>query len=184
MKKIPFVCLMLGVMLSAASAQEIKVWKKVWVGLYQNTDEVRENYRYNRKYVQLNRAADSILSQGPIAFAPAQKTVTVAMVCGEDLGFAKDVSYETLCKAAQTRGLVPCSAEVALQLRLIYDEQPLGDWQYIAMDPIEYDDGTSPSVKSVLALVNTDTYFNAVIAIEPLTSKIIPNQRQFVFQLK
>jgi hypothetical protein len=183
MKKILLVYLMLGTMFSAANAQEIKVWKNVPVGLYHNTDEVRETYHYNRKYIGINREADSILSQGPISFTTAPKTVSVAIVCGEDLGFSKDVLYEELCAAAQKKGLVPCSAEVVLQLRLVYDEQPFGEWQYIAMDPIEYDDGVSLSKKSFLVLVNNDIYGNGLIAVDPLTSKTIPAQRQFIFEL-
>ncbi len=170
-------------MLSTASAQEIKVWKTVPVGIYQNTDEIRDAYHFRSWPVDFNAGVDSILSQGPIAFAATPATVNLVMVCAEDFGFRHDVSYEDLCNAARARGLIPCSAEVVLQLRLVYDDQPRKDEQYVAMNPIVYNDGALPGAKSILLLSNKDPYMNSILAIAPF-EKMIPCQRQFIFQLQ
>lgn len=71
----------------------------------------------------------------------------VCLTPGE-LGFNKPPTTTELYAAAKEQGYDLCPAEVGPRLREVYTDQPLGEWLYVAMEPIP-DSGGGPSVFGV-----------------------------------
>lgn len=57
------------------------------------------------------------------------------------LGFTKPATLEQILTRGDELGYDKCTAEVAAYLRLADEDQPLGDFYYMAMDPITDRDG-------------------------------------------
>lgn len=66
--------------------------------------------------------------------AKKQEEVDLVVVSVGELGFKDVALYKDICARAAEFGLDLCPAEVGPALRLAYDDQPLGEWLYIAME--------------------------------------------------
>jgi len=77
------------------------------------------------------------------AFTTEKKRVTVGLVreTVKGLGFTENPTTAELFSCAQEHGLKLCPAEVGPHLRLVYGDQPVDEWNWIAMRPITGSDG-------------------------------------------
>ena len=78
--------------------------------------------------------------------------VELVVVTSHDVGLEGNYTTTQMFTAAAAHGLSKCPAEVGLQLRLQYDDQPSGEWLLIAMEPI----AVSDHVLYVFSVVHDD----------------------------
>lgn len=82
--------------------------------------------------------ANDVIGIGKPAFTAAteETEVELVVVSVTELGFKDGVKRADIYKRAQELGLDLCPAEVGVQLRLQYKDQPKDKWLHIAMEPI------------------------------------------------
>ena len=71
-----------------------------------------------------------------VTLAEKMTEVELVVVTGHDVGLEGNYTTIQMFTAAAAHGLSKCPAEVGLQLRLQYDDQPNNEWLLIAMEPI------------------------------------------------
>ena len=62
--------------------------------------------------------------------------VELKVMSVSELGFKDWTKYSDICTKIKELGYELCPAEVGLALRLAYEDQPLGEWLHIAMEPL------------------------------------------------
>ncbi len=113
-------------------AKSWPVWRTVELGTYRDAKAMKSAIENAGMYV--SGWAEDIL--GKVSFARAKKTLDLVVVTVADLGFPEGATTKEILDAAKKQGLSICPAEVGPQLRLQYKDQPLGEWNFIAMQPI------------------------------------------------
>ncbi len=66
-----------------------------------------------------------------------------------DLGFPQGTKFKNIYPKAQELGLELCPAQVGPERRLQYTSQPMGEYEFVAMEPIADQNGGNPDVFSV-----------------------------------
>ena len=99
--------------------------------------------------IRIGEWANNILGQPAFKASETEEEVNLVVVSVSELGFKSGgATRKDIYARAQALGLTLCPAEVGPQLRLQYQDQPKGEWLYIAMEPIA-GSGGSLSVFSV-----------------------------------
>ena len=121
-------------------AAAIPVWKTITIGTHHTVEELRDALLRKRMWIgDLARAA---LDLPALTLAEAETEIDLAILSVGDLGLGPGgVTFADVAERAKRRGLGLCPAEVALQLRLQYPRQPVGEFLLIAMEPIALPDG-------------------------------------------
>ncbi|MGB8827475.1 MAG: hypothetical protein WCD25_29505, partial [Pseudolabrys sp.] len=100
---------------------------------------------------------------------PASVDVDLVVVSGADLGTQTEPSLADVYARAQAHGLALAPAEVGPQLRLQYLDQPIGEFLYVGMNPINTQSGEPVIFAFVnggagLILIGTESSANAKIS--------------------
>src|SRR5215475_6500626 len=99
-------------------------------------------------------SADEILGRPAFPYAKMKADVKLAVLSAAELGVESDESsLSDVYERARRVGLELCPAEVGLQLRLEYRNQPLGEALDIAMEPV----ATYSGDPTILTLANWGT---------------------------
>ena len=112
------------------------VWKTITLGLNQSPSEYRKALKANG--YRVGDYADQILNKVKIS-GETQLDLVVKTVA--DLGFKDGARRDAIYARAKELGLELCPSEVGPALRLVYQDQPYGEWLRIAMEPITDSDG-------------------------------------------
>lgn len=112
------------------------VWRRIVIGAHESA--VGYEAAIEAKGNRLTDWARQILTKTPVA--SSREELELVLVTGAQLGFDKAATRAQIYERAAAFGLVPCPAEVGLALREQYQEQPLGEWILVAMEPIEVSD--------------------------------------------
>jgi len=95
--------------------------------------------------INVSPYAEAMLKSEKFTVSKKSENLTLVRLKVKDLGFRKEPTIDQIYERAKSLGLDLCPAEVGPHLRLQYQDQPLGEWFYIAMKQIS-DRGGSPSV--------------------------------------
>jgi hypothetical protein len=117
-------------------------WIPKWIALgsYQSTDVLRN--ALSRARVTTELYATAILSSPEFSLSANKTEVNLVIASVADLGFSGEgASLPANYARARALDLELCPAEVGPQLRLRYQNQPVGEWLRIAMMPVLTDKG-------------------------------------------
>ena len=121
----------------AVTIREWKVWKTIKLGTGLKTMDqflkAMEAYGY-----KVSDWAKDLLKRAKFLASVALKEIEadLVIVTVAELGFKDGATFKEICDKAIELGLLLCPAEVGPQLRLQYQNQPIGEWLYIAMEAI------------------------------------------------
>ncbi len=110
---------------------EFRTWKTIKIGTgFKTVDEFRGAFKV------ISVCADEMLDSEPV-FTIASQEVELNLVRTSvaELGFKRGAQRCEIYGRAKELGLDLCPAEVALHLRLEYQDQPFGERLRIAMEP-------------------------------------------------
>lgn len=127
---------------------ELKVWKTIKLGrreirtlavgmsAIQNLTATSHLYiqALESKKFRIGDYARQILDK--VTVAPTETEIDLAVLTVADLGFKRATRYDVICKRIVEVGAQLCPAEVGPALRLAYDDQPAGEYNAIAMEPL------------------------------------------------
>jgi hypothetical protein len=111
-----------------------QIWRTITLGTYSGVDTYRR--ALDSAGIKIGNAADEILGRPAFPYTGMKTDVELALLSAANLGVESESSLSDLYKRAKQVGLELCPAEVALQLRLDYRNQPLGEALNIAMEPV------------------------------------------------
>ena len=111
------------------------MWKKITVGNFSDLHALRN--ALNAVGCGIGYAAGEIFARPAFTLGAAKTDVELFAVSAAELGFETDTaSLADIYARAQQLGFGLAAAEVALQLRLQYFDQPVGEFLTIGMEPI------------------------------------------------
>jgi hypothetical protein len=110
------------------------VWKTISLGTY--TSHIEMFDALDEAGVHIGDLADGVLHRPAFTLSKVKMDVQLVALSASDLGFGGHEPLESLYARARRLGYELCSPEVAVQLRLQYRDQPVGEFLDIAMDPI------------------------------------------------
>src|SRR5262245_22478821 len=188
-------CLGLAVALTDALAQErptpgaqsnglrvdkpahFQIWRTITLGTYKGVDAYRDALDSAR--IKLGLSADEILGRPAFPYAKMKTDVKLAVLSAAELGVESDESsLSDVYERARRVGLELCPAEVGLQLRLDYRNQPLGEALDIAMAPV----ATYSGDPTILTLANWGTGL-ILIGRDGRSESTVNRISRFVFAL-
>lgn len=117
-------------------ASELEVWKTVKLGLHKSADEYRQALKAKGNCV--SDLANDILGEPAFAVAAEEREYDLVVVSNAELGYSDGtmVKQTLVLDRAKELGLELCLAEVGPALREQYQNQPMGEWLQVAMEPI------------------------------------------------
>jgi hypothetical protein len=137
----------------------LPVWKTIPIGIYHNLvkeikglDPCETDGKFieplSQKIYRLDPDAFYIIQKPAFTISAFTQTVQLVVTSLRLLRLPDGTCYQDIFAAAKNAGLHLCPAEVGLQLRLHYMDQPYAETLVIAMQPLEDNDGL-PSVFTV-----------------------------------
>ena len=135
------------------------VWKTIPIGInhelvkeIKGLDPCKTDCKFteplSQKVYRLDPDAFDIIQKPTFAISAVPQTVELVVTSLRSLGLPDGTCYHDIFAAAKNAGLHLCPAEVALQLRLQYMDQPYAETLVIAMQPLE-DNDDLPSVFTI-----------------------------------
>jgi hypothetical protein len=94
-----------------------------------------------KKDIYISDYAKDLLNSPDFKTSKSTEELDLVRLTVGDLGFTNGATTDQIYSKAEEFGLGLCPAEVGPHLRLEYDDQPSGDWMYIAMKQIADRDG-------------------------------------------
>lgn len=138
--------------LSVDKPAHFQIWRTITLGTYKGVDAYRDALDSAR--IKVGLSADEILGRPAFPYAKMKTDVKLAVLSAAELGVESDESsLSDVYERARRVGLELCPAEVGLQLRLEYRNQPLGEALDIAMEPV----ATYSGDPTILTLANWGT---------------------------
>ena len=154
-----------------------QIWRTITLGTYKGVDAYRDALDSAR--IKLGLSADEILGRPAFPYAKMKTDVKLAVLSAAELGVESDESsLSDVYERARRVGLELCPAEVGLQLRLEYRNQPLGEALDIAMEPV----ATYSGDPTILTLVNWGTGL-ILIGRDGRSESTVNRISRFVFAL-
>ena len=156
---------------------EVPIWRTVTIGINKGVNAYRE--ALDAAAIKIGDSADEILGRPALPYVRMATQVELALLSVAQLGVEAEAAPRSeVYRRAKRIGLELCPAEVGLQLRLEYRNQPLGEALDIAMEPVP----TYSGDPTVLALVNFGSGL-ALIGSDGRSDSLVPRTRRFVFAL-
>mgnify|MGYP000468107047 CR=1 FL=1 len=130
----------------------LPVWKTIPIGINQDLEEKIKGLDpstthltfiepFSQKKYSIDPDAFDIIQKTAFSISEVSKTVQLVITSLRSLGLPDGTCYHDIFAAAQNAGLNLCPAEVGLQLRLHYMDQPFEETLVIGMQPLEDNDG-------------------------------------------
>jgi hypothetical protein len=119
------------------SAAAIPVWKTITLGGYKNVDAVRAAVDAAPCAIALGDWADEIMGRPGFAFSRKEGELDLVVVSVAELGFGEQGgARRDIYARASAIGLELCPPEAGPILRLVYLDQPSGEFLHVAMRPV------------------------------------------------
>jgi len=163
--------------LSVDKPAHFQIWRTITLGTYKGVDAYRDALDSAR--IKVGLSADEILGRPAFPYAKMKTDVKLAVLSAAELGVESDESsLSDVYERARRVGLELCPAEVGLQLRLEYRNQPLGEALDIAMEPV----ATYSGHPTILTLANWGTGL-ILIGRDGRSESTVNRISRFVFAL-
>lgn len=120
---------------SVAERRAFETWKTITVGSGPKTADVFRK-AIKKAGNKISDWGNDILGQKAFTVASEETTIDLVKVTARDLGFTQNVTRREIYAKAIEMGLEILPAEVGPALRLAYQDQPMGEWILIGMEPI------------------------------------------------
>ena len=121
----------------AKSAAEIPIWKTITLGAYREPNAVRSTLDHSPCPIGLGDSVDEAIGRPAFPFTKTKLELDLVVISVADLGFPRRRRiYPDIYKRASAIGLEFCPADLGPALRLIYLDQPRGEFLHIAMRPV------------------------------------------------
>jgi hypothetical protein len=160
-----------------ASPADIQAWKSIEVGARKGVIAYRN--ALDAGAVRVGDSANEILGRPAFRYVNAKEKIDLVIRSVAELGVEGEAaSLADVYNRARILGLALCPAEVGLQLRLDYANQPLGEVLHIAMEPV----ATYAGDLTILALMNAGTG-PLLIGSDGRSEFMVPRTFRFVFAL-
>jgi hypothetical protein len=118
------------------SARDVPVWKTIAIGTFANSFALAS--ALDAVGCGIGSLAAEVFARPAFSLSPTKRKVNLFAVSAAELGFQNDTaSLADIYARAQQLGFGLAAAEVALQLRLQYFDQPIGEFLIVAMEPIK-----------------------------------------------
>jgi len=114
-----------------------KIWKTIMVGAYQSAEAWIK--ALTSSGFRVSGWAKDILAQIKRFQSPTQVSFVKATLA--ELGFTKPATLTEIIARIKELGYELCEPDDAPALRLAYTDQSLGEWLYVAMEPVRDSDG-------------------------------------------
>jgi hypothetical protein len=118
-------------------AHQWETWKTITIGELKSVKTCIKNLE--KVGVEVSRWAGNFL--GNVEFSREKRKLELIRLSVAELGFPKGAKLKDIYARAKEQGLDLCSAETGPALRLAYQDQPVGEWILIAMEPVLDSDG-------------------------------------------
>lgn len=116
----------------------MQIWKTITIG--QLKDKQNAINALEHSGVRISICAREMLDK--VVFQQEEEKIDLVKITVNDLfGDSKPHTTSEIYTRAEKLGLELCPAEVALALRLEYQDQPLREWIYVGMNTIADSDG-------------------------------------------
>jgi hypothetical protein len=110
------------------------VWKTISLGAYASSTAMFD--ALDEASVHIGDLADEVLHRPAFTRSKMKTHVQLVVLSATDLGLSARESLASVYARASRLGYELCPPEVAVQLRLQYRDQPVGEFLDIAMEPI------------------------------------------------
>jgi hypothetical protein len=160
--------------LDLSTQAPFRTWRTTTIGSYKGVNAYRD--ALDAAKIKIGDAADEILGRPAFRYVGDKTEVELAVVSAAELGVESESSLADFYNRARQLGLMLCPAEVALQLRLDYRDQPLGETLIIAMEPVN----TYSGEPTILSLVNWGSGL-ALLGGTGRSDFMVPSYLRFVF---
>jgi len=114
-------------------------WRTVSLGTFTSINAMFNALDDRR--IHVGDLADEILHRPAFTISKVKTDVQLVVLSVNQLSFGRQSSLGAIFARAHKLGYELCPSEVAVQLRLQYDDQPIGEFLEIAMEPIATYDG-------------------------------------------
>jgi hypothetical protein len=119
------------------SAAEIPIWKTITLGEYRNVNAIRSATDDCPCPIGLGDSVDEALGRPAFPFTKTKIELDLVVLSIADLGFPEDgASLLDVYNRALAIRLALCPPDLGPTLRLIYRDQPRGEFLHIAMRPV------------------------------------------------
>ena len=109
------------------------VWKRIQIGNHKTIQSLKNAIYLNG--CEIETSAGTILATMPLR--TSIDSLDLVLVTPAELGISKPSTYQDIIRAGCERGLKLNPAEAAIQLRLQYTDQQVGQRLHMAMDAID-----------------------------------------------
>nr|WP_235984008.1 hypothetical protein [Bradyrhizobium australiense] len=118
------------------SVRHVPVWKTITVGTF--ADSFALTSALDAVGCGIGSLAAEVIARPAFSLSPTKRKVDLFAMSAAELGFQNDTApLAGIYARAQQLGFGLAAAEVALQLRLQYFDQPIGEFLIVGMEPIK-----------------------------------------------
>jgi hypothetical protein len=112
----------------------LATWKTISLGTYTSTNAMFN--ALDDRHIHIGQMADEVLHRPAFTISKVKMNVELVVLSVNQLSFGKQRSLGAIFARARRLGYELCPPEIAIQLRLQYRDQPVGESLDIAMEPI------------------------------------------------
>lgn len=117
-----------------AEIASLATWKTISLGTFTSTNAMFD--ALHDRDIHVGDMANEILHRPAFTISKVKMRVELVVLSVNQLSSGKENSLAAIFARARKLGYDLCPPEVAVQLRLQYDDQPIGEFLDIAMEPI------------------------------------------------
>jgi hypothetical protein len=154
--------------LNDAEIAGLATWKTISLGTFTSTN-VMFNALDDRD-IHIGDLADEILHRPAFTISKVKMDTELVVLSVNQLSSGKPSSFRAIFARARKFGYELCPPEVAVQLRLQYNDQPIGEFLDIAMEPIATYEG------ALVGLSVGNGGAGLMLVGKPVTLEAVPNQ--------
>jgi hypothetical protein len=154
--------------LDDAEIAGLATWKTISLGTFTSTNAMFN--ALDDRDIHIGDMADEILHRPTFTISKVKMDMELVVLSVNQLSSGKKNFLALIFARARKLGYELCPPEVAVQLRLQYDDQPIGEFLDIAMEPIATYEG------ALVGLSVGNGGAGLMLVGKPVTLEAVPNQ--------
>jgi hypothetical protein len=154
--------------LDDAEIAGLSTWKTISLGTFTSTNAMFN--ALDDRDIHIGDLADEILHRPAFTISKVRMDMDLAVLSVNQLSPGKQSSLAAIFARVRKLGYALCPPEVAVQLRLQYNDQPIGEFLDIAMEPIATYEG------ALVGLSVGNGGAGLMLVGRPVTLETVPDQ--------